>query len=44
MQQRLMGAFDTDGEVVGAAAVAELAEFRDPFRSSLIALQESSPE
>jgi len=35
---------DTDGEVFGEAAVAELAAFRDPFRSSLIALQESLPE
>ncbi len=31
-------------EVSGEAAVAELAAFRDPFRSSLMALQESLPE
>jgi len=38
------GTLDTDGEVVGTAAVAELAAFREPFRSSLIAWRELSPE
>jgi hypothetical protein len=39
-----MGTLDTDGEVTGTAAIAAVAEFRDPFCLSLIALQESSSE